>query len=70
MTPDEREVLAQACQRAADTLYEDCRKCAEVATTCPRCFADFAAAKLLLLHARALRAGRVTITEEATNGGA
>lgn len=57
MTPDEREALAAACERALDDMLRYSPRWPE---------GTIADAAILRAHARALRDGRVTVSEEAT----
>lgn len=68
MTPADLERLAEACDRAAEEARS--RMCCTDwprAVWCNDCTQDDECSELLARHARALRAGRVTVTEE-TNG--
>lgn len=63
MTPDEITALAAACERAAEILSERGLGC-----RCDQCVRDAALVEIVEAHARALRDGRVTVREEASDG--
>lgn len=74
MTPEHITALAEACERAADYLRDSAGHCSDYRTKranwCSGCVEDYGYSDALAAHAAALRAGRVTITEEATNDAA
>lgn len=71
-TPNALTALAEACERAAELLRILCFSCdvrqrgggITEADLCTHCRLDNESAVLLTTHARALREGRVTISEE------
>ena len=72
MTKETLERLAEACDDGADTLVAEaenstCKDCKH--RQCLRLIADNNATALVLRDlARAIRAGRVTVTGDTTNG--
>ena len=68
MTHSDLERLAEACERAAERLAVLCFYCSSYDNTspylCDKCEADQLRVDLLRIHARAIRAGRVSVKED------
>lgn len=65
-TTSDMTALAEACERAAEAFTDGTGHCSDYARVlwCDECQQEDERANLLAAHARALRAGRVTISEE------